>query len=145
MTVINPLIQESNQQPPFVQWLEILHPLEEALLCHSSIITSHLTFYFLPNDEILDWSKFKAFAYNKEMFIKKWKFGFRIVKNIVGKEENAGNQHFLFFPQCFQKLSFPEVLKVGIVWGQSFPYCWPHKELYPHKQSLLTLYFICQF
>ena len=25
---------------------------------------------------------------------------------IVGKEENAGNQHFLVFPQCF--LSFPE-------------------------------------
>ena len=22
-------------------------------------------------------------------------------KNIVGKEENAGNQHFLLFPQCF--------------------------------------------
>ena len=22
-------------------------------------------------------------------------------ENIVGKEENAGNQHFLFFPQCF--------------------------------------------
>ena len=32
-------------------------------------------------------------------------------KNIVGKGENAGNQHFLLFPQCFQayqrqKLSF---------------------------------------
>ena len=26
----------------------------------------------------------------------------------VGKEENAGNQHFLCFPQCFQKL-FPQV------------------------------------
>ena len=22
-------------------------------------------------------------------------------KNIVGKEENAGKQHFLLFPQCF--------------------------------------------
>ena len=22
--------------------------------------------------------------------------------NIVGKEETVGNQHFLFFPQCFQ-------------------------------------------
>ena len=22
-------------------------------------------------------------------------------ENIVGKGENAGNQHFLFFPQCF--------------------------------------------
>ena len=27
-------------------------------------------------------------------------------ENIVGKGENAGNQHFLLFPQCF--LSFPK-------------------------------------
>ena len=38
------------------------------------------------------------------------------VENIAGKGENAGYQHFLLFPQCFQKLPFPEVLKVGIVW-----------------------------
>ena len=25
------------------------------------------------------------------------------VENIVGKEENAGYQHFLLLPQCFQK------------------------------------------
>ena len=37
------------------------------------------------------------------------------VENIVGKGENAGYQHFLLFPQCFQKLSFQEGLKVGIV------------------------------
>ena len=24
-----------------------------------------------------------------------------IFENIVGKEENAGNQHFLLLPQCF--------------------------------------------
>ena len=28
------------------------------------------------------------------------------VKNIVGKGENAGYQHFLPFPQCFQKAFF---------------------------------------
>ena len=27
------------------------------------------------------------------------------VKNIVGKGENAGYEHFLLFPQCFQRLS----------------------------------------
>ena len=27
-------------------------------------------------------------------------------ENIVGKGENAGYQHFLLFPQCFQKASF---------------------------------------
>ena len=30
----------------------------------------------------------------------------RGVENIVGKGENAGNQHFLLFPQCF--LTIPE-------------------------------------
>ena len=38
------------------------------------------------------------------------------VENIVGKGENAGYQHFLLFPQYFQKASFSESLKVGIVW-----------------------------
>ena len=43
-------------------------------------------------------------------------FVFGRVENIVGKGENAGYQHFLLFPQCFQKLSFPEVLKFVILW-----------------------------
>ena len=38
------------------------------------------------------------------------------VENIVGKEENAGYQHFLLFPQCFQKASSMGSLKVGILW-----------------------------
>ena len=25
----------------------------------------------------------------------------KLLENIVGKGENAGNQHFLLFPQCF--------------------------------------------
>ena len=37
-------------------------------------------------------------------------------ENIVGKGENAGNQHFLHFPQFFQKVSLLGSLKVGIVW-----------------------------
>ena len=36
-------------------------------------------------------------------------------ENIIGKGENAGYQHLLFL-QCFQKLSFLGLLKVGIVW-----------------------------
>ena len=35
------------------------------------------------------------------------------VENIVGKEENAGHQHFLHFQQCFQKVSSSCLLKVG--------------------------------
>ena len=34
----------------------------------------------------------------------------------LGKGENTGYQHFLLFPQCFQKASFLESLKVRIVW-----------------------------
>ena len=37
------------------------------------------------------------------------------VENIVGKGENAGYQHFLLFPQCFQKASFLGSLKTEIV------------------------------
>ena len=33
-------------------------------------------------------------------------FVFDRVKNIVGKGEITGNQHFLLFPQCFLKASF---------------------------------------
>ena len=38
------------------------------------------------------------------------------VENIVGKGENAGYQHFLLFPQCFVKASFPDTPKGVIVW-----------------------------
>ena len=38
------------------------------------------------------------------------------IDNIVGKRENAGYQHFLLFPKCFQKSSCPKSLKVRIVW-----------------------------
>ena len=37
-------------------------------------------------------------------------------ENIVGKEENAGYQHFLLFPQCFENAPFPESSKGVIVW-----------------------------
>ena len=37
-------------------------------------------------------------------------------ENIVGKGENAGYQHFLLFPQCFQRAFNPGLFKVGIVW-----------------------------
>ena len=47
---------------------------------------------------------------------KKLKFVSGMEENIVGKGENAGNQHFLLFPQCFQKAYFIDVLKVGVVW-----------------------------
>ena len=57
----------------------------------------------LPNDKILDWSKMRGFADDKKKNVtEKLKLVSGRVENIVGKEENAGNQHFLLFPQCFQ-------------------------------------------
>ena len=56
----------------------------------------------LSNNNILASTKFKPFAEGKinvaEMTIS---LSDRL-ENIVGKGENAGYQHFLLFPQCFQ-------------------------------------------
>ena len=70
----------------------------------------------LPNDKILDWSKLKAFVDDNSNVSRKLKLALGKVENIVGKGENAGYQHFLLFPQCFQKSYTPESLKVEIVW-----------------------------
>ena len=58
----------------------------------------------LPNGTIiLDWTELKAFADHKINGIEKLQCVLGWVKNMVGKEENAGYQHFLLYPQCFQK------------------------------------------
>ena len=57
----------------------------------------------LLNDEILYRSELKAFAGNKINGPQKLKLVLRKVENIVVKGENAGCQHFLLFPQRFQK------------------------------------------
>ena len=69
-----------------------------------------------PHDKILYWSKLKAFADNKIEVFKMKIFVFDRVENIVGKGENAGYQHFLLFPQCFQRDFHPGSFKIGIVW-----------------------------
>ena len=77
-----------------------------------------MKFFFnsLPKDKILDLSKSKAFADDNLKVYQKLKYILERVENIVGKGENAGYQHFLLFPQCFQKVSSLESLKVQIVW-----------------------------
>ena len=58
----------------------------------------------------------KSFMDNKIHVAEKSKFVFGQVENIVGKGENAGYQHFLLFPQCFQNLQFQGVKnQVGVV------------------------------
>ena len=80
----------------------------------------------LPNNRFLDWSKLKAFADNKINVTELHTFFLGWVENIVGKGENAGYQHFLLFPQCFQKGSFSGSLKVGIVWERVMT--WGHQD-----------------
>ena len=70
----------------------------------------------LPNGKFSDWSKLKAFADDKIKMTKIVKFLLERVENIVGKGENAGDQHFPLFPQCFQNTSFSRSVKFGIVW-----------------------------
>ena len=59
----------------------------------------------LPLDKILDSTKFKAFADNKIDVTKMFRFVLDWAEKIVGKGENAVNQHFLLFLQYFQKAS----------------------------------------
>ena len=97
---------------------------ESSITYHSKVMArffadreiDNQTINSLPNDKILDWSKLKALADDKINVTEKLKFVLRRVENMVGKGENAGYQHFLLFPQCFQKASFQGSLKVGIVW-----------------------------
>ena len=42
------------------------------------------------------------------------------IEKIVGKEENAGYQYFLLFPQCFQEALSSGSLKVGNVGVKMF-------------------------
>ena len=70
----------------------------------------------LPNNTILDWSKFKALADDKINGTKKIKIVLGMVENILGKGENAGFQHFLIFARCFQTHHSSGSLKFGIVW-----------------------------
>ena len=70
----------------------------------------------LPNDKILGCPKLKIFTDNKIYVAKVMNTVFDRVENIVGKEENASCQHFLLFPQCFQKPSLFGSLKVEIEW-----------------------------
>ena len=72
----------------------------------------------LPNNKNLDLSKSKDFADDKINVSQNINCVLGRAENIVGKGENAGYQHFLLLPQCFQKISFSfsGLLKVGIVW-----------------------------
>ena len=70
----------------------------------------------IPNNKVLDCPKLKVFADDKLNLAKLIRFALERVENIVGKGENAGYQHFLLFPKCFQKSYFHGSLKSVIAW-----------------------------
>ena len=71
-------------------------------------------FHPLPDDKILAQSELRAFADDKINVTPKLKLVSGRVENILGNGENAGYQHFLLFPICFQN-PLSESLKVRIV------------------------------
>ena len=73
-------------------------------------------FSLIPNNKISDQSKLKVLAQDKINMTENLNYFFGRLENIVGKGENAGYQHFLLFPQCFQMDSFSGLLNVEIVW-----------------------------
>ena len=73
-------------------------------LCSKEVL--NCVIYPFSDDKNLTLSKLKALADDKnvtQMIISV----FDGEEKNVGKGENAGNQHFLLFPQCFEKGFFP--------------------------------------
>ena len=93
-------------------------PIHHQLSLHSwvKVTENYSCFNPLPNEKFLDTTKLKAFADNILNIAKMTTSLCDRVANTVGKEENAGNQHFLLFPQCFPKPSSVGSSKVRIVW-----------------------------
>ena len=71
------------------------------LYCKSLIIIMSNRFNLLQLNDILDLSKFKAFA-DKLKVIQTIKIVLRQVENIVAKGEYLGSQHHLLFLLSFQ-------------------------------------------
>ena len=67
-----------------------------------------------PDDTIWALPKLKSLADNNFIEDLMAQFLFERIENIVGTGENAGNQHFLLFPLCFQK-AFLGSIKIVIV------------------------------
>ena len=72
--------------------------------------------YPITRRQILDWSKLKQSADNNCKFDENIRKFYKQVENTVGKGEIARYEHFLLFPQCFQKAYFPGASKGVIVW-----------------------------
>ena len=102
-------------------WLSLVNTFCRSL---NPLFTEYDSFVYLaftilnsvPNGKILEWFRLKAFADYKIKVLEIMTFVFDRIENNVGKGENGGYQHFLLFPQCFQKAFYSRSLKIGIVW-----------------------------
>ena len=81
----------------------------------SKSVIQYQTLTPLPDGKILGLPKLKEFADDKLNVTQNVKVGFHRIENIVGKEENAIYQHFLFFPQYFQRAFSSSASKVFIL------------------------------
>ena len=68
-----------------------------------SLFSKFSSLSFLNKQQNLAMTKLKAFADDKFSVAYMMISVFDRVENILGKGENAGYQHFLLFPKCFQK------------------------------------------
>ena len=73
----------------------------------------YLTHYQTTNFRLF---QLKEFADDNFKFDENEKNLSRQVENTVGKGETAHYEQFLLFPQCFQKVCFPEASKGVILW-----------------------------
>ena len=94
---------------------------------HSSLKSDNIG--SLPNNKFLDWTKFKRFADDKYI-VAKIMISVLRVENIVGRRENAGNQHFSPFSAMFSKTFFFRVVKSQdcVVWLRVNPF--PHNDAF---------------
>ena len=105
----NPFSLKESKIVSFGTGLRYSPPLESYLHCDLKLLSVNS----FPDDNILD--KLKAFAEDKINVAQMMVCVLERVEtfeNIVGQGENAGYQHFLLFPQWFQKASFLGLLKV---------------------------------
>ena len=62
-------------------------------------------YFYVPNNEIVDLSIFKAVAHDIVNLAEILVFIFAWVQNNIGNGGNTGYQQFITIPQCFQMLS----------------------------------------
>ena len=84
----------------------------------------------LPNDKILDWSKFKAFADDNVNVNEQLKFGMRRTEKLWKKEKMLVTSIFFFSHNVFKRL-----LSLKVMCG---------KELSPFFAKIWSIYMFCK-